>query len=99
MPVYALEINEDVFAPAKFTSFASLLNVVIPTLLLVAAFAFLVMFFWAGTRLLTAGGNKEAVDMAKKTITYAVFGLAIIFLSYLAIQLMTYIFNIQVPGL
>jgi hypothetical protein len=96
MPAHALEISR-YFEPARFSNFATLLNVVIPLLLLVSAFVFLVILMWGGTRMLTAGGNKEAVDTAKKTITYAVAGLATIFLSYLGVKLIAFVFNIQVP--
>lgn len=96
MPVYALEIK-NVFEPAKFANIGSFLNVVIPLILLIAALLFLGMFFWAGARFITAGDNKETVDTAKKTITYAISGLAIIFLSYLGIKLLSFFFNIQSP--
>ena len=46
------------------------------------AFVFLILLLYAGFKWMMSGGNAETIDKAKKIITSALIGLAIIFLSY-----------------
>jgi hypothetical protein len=46
------------------------------------ALVFLILILWAGFKWMTAAGNTETIARAKKIITSALIGLAIIFLSY-----------------
>jgi Type IV secretion system pilin len=48
-----------------------------------AGIAFFIMFIMGGFSYLTAGGDGGKVEGAKKTLTYAIFGLVFIALSYL----------------
>ncbi len=48
-----------------------------------AGIAFFIMFIVGGFSYLTAGGDAGKVEGARKTLTYAIFGLVFIALSYL----------------
>ena len=52
-----------------------------------AGIAFFIMFLVGGFQYLTAGGNPQAAEGARKTLTYAIMGLAFIALSYLILRL------------
>jgi len=84
--VYAIDISEN-FAPAKITTIATLLNVVLPLLTTGAGLIFLVMALLGAFNLLTHGDNPEAVKKAYGTITYAVLGLLIVIISFVAVRL------------
>ena len=45
----------------------------------IAAFIYLL---WGGFQWITSGGDKEALDKAKKRITHALIGLAVVFSAY-----------------
>lgn len=57
-------------------------------LLLVGALAVLFIIL-GGVQLITSAGNVKRVDTAKKTLTYAIFGLVIILLTKLILVLIT----------
>ncbi len=52
-----------------------------------AGIVFFIMFIVGGFSYLTAGGNPQAVEGAKKTLTYAIMGLVFIVLAYLILTL------------
>ncbi len=94
--VYALDISNPTQNPiAKFSTFATLLNVVVPFITIVAAFSFLGLFLWGGYLLITAGGNAERVKQAQKTITFSVVGLIIIVVAYLIVNIIETVLNIN----
>ena len=49
----------------------------------------LVLIIFAGTRYITSKGDPTKVEGAKKTLTYAVLGLFIIFLSFFNVSLIS----------
>lgn len=90
-------INETSFPPAKIATFAHLLNVILPLLTIGAALLLLIMLIYGGFSWITSGDNPESLKKAQKTITFAIFGLIVVILSYLAVKLISIIFNIQTP--
>lgn len=46
------------------------------------AIIFLVLIIWSGFEWMTAGGNQEKIDQAKKRLRNSVIGLAIILMAY-----------------
>ncbi len=98
MIVYAtLDLTNRATNPlAKFGNFASILNLLIPLTTGFGAIIFLIMMFWGGITILTAGGNKERFDSGRKTLTFAVVGLIIVFVAFLIVQLITYIFKFDI---
>jgi len=47
------------------------------------------MLIYAGVLMVTAQGNDEGIDKAKKIITYAVIGIVVIVLSFTIVQFVT----------
>lgn len=68
----------------------------IAAVLLTLAFLLYGGFLW-----ITSEGNKQTLENARKTLTFAIVGLALVLLSFFAINLISYFFNIpllpQVP--
>ncbi len=91
------EINETTFPPARFGSIGGLLNIIIPILIFGAALLLLVMLLYGGFTMLTAGGNPENVEKAKKIMTFAIIGLIVVILSFLFVKIIGIIFNIALP--
>jgi hypothetical protein len=55
-----------------------------------AATIAVIMIIYSGIRLITSGGDSKSIDSAKKTLTFAVFGLILILLSFAIINLISY---------
>ncbi len=71
------------YAPAQFSHLEGIFARVIQGAIALAGIAFFVMFIVGGFSYLTAGGDAGKVEGARKTLTYAIFGLVFIALSYL----------------
>ena len=54
-----------------------------------AGLAVFIMFLVGGFKYLTAGGEPEKAAAAQKTLTYAIFGLALIIISWFALLLIS----------
>ena len=55
------------------------------------------LFFivYAGIKLINSGGDKAAVEEAKKTLTFAIIGLVIILLSAFIVKILAYITGVD----
>jgi heme O synthase-like polyprenyltransferase len=95
--VLAIDINPTTFAPAQIGSIASLLNIIIPLLMSVAAIIFLFMLILGGYAVLTASGDPEKVKKAQKIFQFSIVGLIIIIVSYVFVKLLGIIFKINFP--
>lgn len=78
-------------------------NVVVLIFIIAALLAFIFLII-GGVRWILSGGEKDGVDKAKKTITAAIIGLAVVFLSFIIINILGAIFhfsisNLQIPSL
>src|SRR3990167_3372481 len=98
MKVYALDFSDPNTNPlARFSTFAHLLNVFIPLLIVGAALLLLVMLLYGAFTILTAAGNPENIKKAQKIFTFAILGLIVVILSFLFVKLISIIFNISAP--
>jgi len=93
--VYAINIDQTNFTPAKIASIATLMKIILPLLMTGAGLFFLIMLFQAAFKILTAGDNKEMVAKAQKTISFAVLGLVFIAISFLLVKIITTILQIS----
>lgn len=95
--ILAIDINENNFAPAKISSIATLMKLILPFLMAGAGLFFLIILLKSAFRLLTAGDNKEVVTKTKRTIVFAVLGLILIISSFLLVRIIGMILKIQLP--
>lgn len=64
----------------------------------IAAILVLVYLIWGAFQWITSGGDKEAVDKARKRITHAIIGLFILALAFLIITVVGQIVGINIVG-
>ncbi len=80
---------------AKYTSIASITNILSPMLITGGAVLFLAMLIRGAFTLMTAEGSADKVSSAKKTFSFAILGLVIVLISYLAVRLIGWMLNIE----
>lgn len=95
--VYAIDINPTTFAPARFGTIGSLLNIFIPLLYIVALAVLLVVGLSGALTILQAGDDPEKIEKAKQTFQWSIVGLLVVIVSYMAVKLIGVVFNINVP--
>ncbi len=77
------------YTPSMFLR--TLLNV----LLGVAGVASFIILLWGGLQWILAGGDKEGTEKARKKITAALIGLAIVFSAYALLYILRALFNVD----
>jgi hypothetical protein len=77
------------YTPSQFL--ATVLNI----LLGIAGVASFVILLWGGLQWILAGGDKEGTEKARKKITAALIGLAIVFSAYVLIYIVRALFNVN----
>ncbi len=93
--VYAIDISQS-FRPAKyFTDIGSILNLFIPLVFTAASLVTLLFLIWGAYTLLTAGGDPENLQKAKKIFKWAILGFVMVILSFLLSRLVAKILNIN----
>lgn len=93
------------FLPSKYatTSPTETLSTFIQTILsvmfIVASLYFLTYFIFGGFNLLTSEGEKGKVEAGRNQLTYAFFGLVVVFCSFLVLKLIGLLFGIDILNL
>ncbi len=86
--VYAIDISDpNVFKPAKFTNVSVFLNLILPLATAGASVIFLVIILSAAFKIITHGDSPEEIKKSQQTIGFAVLGLIIVIVSFLAVKL------------
>lgn len=75
--------------PAPLTGLEGIFNSVVLTVIGLAGIVFFIMFLSGGFSYLTAGSDEGKVAGARKTLTYAIFGLVLIAVAYLIIKILS----------
>lgn len=91
------EINiadQNINPVAKFSNIGTILNQVLPTIMVVASLIALALLIFGALSYVTSSGEQEKVQKARKTITYSILGLVLIFLSYLMVRIVSFITGI-----
>lgn len=70
-------------------------KLVLNWLLILSGTVALVFVILAGISYITSGGDQKKLDNAKHTLTYAILGLFIIFVSFLIIRIISYITGVE----
>ena len=68
-----------------------LLANIISWLLLFSGTVAIAMIIFSGIKLITSGGEAKTVDTAKKSITYAIIGLLLVFLSFMILNIIGFV--------
>lgn len=83
--------------PAGSLSFGYLITIILQVALLVAGSIAVLFLIIGGFRYVTAHGNEEAAEGAKKTITHAILGIVIVVLSFAMIAIISRILILGTP--
>lgn len=95
--VYALEINPTVFPAARFSTFASIINLIVPILFGGAGIVALGMALYGAYTIMTAGGNAEKFKQAQKIFGTSIGGFIIVILSFLIVKIIEIILGVDLP--
>ena len=83
------------------TTLSKILTVGVNFIFIAAILLTLVFLLYGGFLWMTSEGNKQTLENARKTLTFAIIGLVIVLLSFAIINGISYFFNIpllpQVP--
>ncbi|MFW5703640.1 MAG: hypothetical protein ACOCXQ_02295 [Patescibacteria group bacterium] len=93
-----LEVNEvEIYSPldGSIGSIGDLINVVISFLLPFAAVILFLILVWGGYDFLISRGEQEKVSSARAKITAAIIGFVLLVVSYLLVNIITYIFGLD----
>lgn len=98
-PVFA-EVNfeDKVVNPvSKFTSITSLVNILLPILMIAAGLITLSMLLLGAYRYLTSEGNAEKISKAQSVIMYAIIGLFLIVASFVLTKIIGFVLQVDMP--
>jgi len=84
--------NHDV---ATLACIPIVINNVITAALVFSGMVALVLIIYSGTRYITSRGDPTKVEGAKKTLTYAILGLIVIFLSFFIVTLISKLTGVE----
>ena len=103
-PVYAQDKASDFLKIADInpikspdlTDLSSIINKLVPNLLVLSGLVLLGMLIMGGFSMMTAGTDAKKADTGKARITSAIIGFIIIFTSYWIIQILEIVFGISI---
>lgn len=85
----------DEFTPLLAYTPAMFLRTVLNLMLGIAGVVSFIFLLWGGLQWILAGGDKEGTEKARKKITSALIGLAIVFSAYALLYILRALFNIN----
>lgn len=83
-------------AAGGVSTVADIINLFIPSVLVLAGLILFAMLLFGGFTMLTGAANKESQEKGKKMVTSALTGFFVIFLAYWIAQILQVIFGIGI---
>jgi len=83
--VHAAIVNDN--TPNSLTDFEDVFSNFIGVLIPFGGILLFVLLMYGGIRYITAGPNPQAMEGAKKTITYAIIGMVVLAMAFLILKL------------
>lgn len=98
-PVYAeVDFSKTAVNPiAKFDSVTTLVNLIVPILMLVGGIITLSMLLLGAYKYLTSEGNPEKISKAQSVLIYAVLGLFLMVASFVITRIIGYVLKVDMP--
>lgn len=93
--VYAIEINPTTFPAARYATIGSLLNILLPSVYMIAGLTFLGMLFWGGYIWMRAKGDPKTLETSHNILKYSLLGIIIIAISYVLTKFVLSLFGID----
>lgn len=96
VPILAVNIYDN-FPPAKtYGSLGEVVSMLLKNALLLAGLVFFFVLIFSGLQYILGGGNKEQIQKAGSSITNALIGLIIVFVSYWIIVIIEQITGLNI---
>lgn len=83
--------------PAGQTTFGDVVVIVIDVVLLIVGALAVLFLIWGGFRYITAYGNEENAESAKRIIKHSILGLIIVIMSFVLVTIITRILVLGQP--
>lgn len=83
---------------SESTSLSSLIQLVVTFMFIGASILALFFLIWGGIQWIVSGGDKTAVEAARKRVTYSLLGLIVVFFSYFIVNLIGNFFGVKLLG-
>lgn len=98
-PVYAeVDFSQTSVNPiAKFDSVTTLVNLIVPIMMLIGGIITLSMLLLGAYKYLTSEGNPEKISKAQSVLIYAVLGLFLIVASFVITRIIGYVLKVDMP--
>jgi hypothetical protein len=93
--VYAFDINKDTFPGLTAINLGSVMNFIIPMIMIVAALGFLAMLLLGAFQWMTAGDKPDNISKAQKTMVFAFLGLILVIFSYTFVRIIVTILGVN----
>src|SRR3989344_4994948 len=90
------KLNKAIGLDPKLTNVGSIVNVIVPVLLIIAGFFLLYQLVSGGFALMFSKGDQRAVEGAKGKVTNAVIGFVILFIAFWLVQILGTVLKIDV---
>lgn len=98
-PVFA-EVNfkDPVVNPvAKFDSITTLVNLIIPIMMIMGGIITLSMLLLGAYKYLTSEGNPEKISKAQSILLYAIIGLFLVVASFVLTKIIGFVLKVDMP--
>jgi hypothetical protein len=81
---------------SKFGSLGSLISTILPNIFIISGLILLFLLIFGGFTIITSSGDPKQADQGKQTITGAIIGFVIIFISYWIVQIIQIITGVPI---
>lgn len=96
-PCYQLDATQetacipDIFPPAKyFDDPTSIVNILLPNLILIAGIILFLLVVFAGFQMVTSGGDATKMEKWRSMLMYGIIGFVVVLFAFVAIQLVEF---------
>jgi hypothetical protein len=88
-------MGSDIANPATLADLPSLLGNLIFWLLIFSGSVAVLIIIISGIRFILSGGEAKTVETAKKSMTYAILGLLLVFFSFMIVSVIGYVTHVD----
>jgi len=89
--------NKDLNSVAKFDSITSLVNLIVPIMMIIGGIITLTMLLLGAYKYLTSEGNPEKISKAQSVLIYAIIGLFLIVASFVLTKIIGFVLKVDMP--
>lgn len=91
-----LKLQNNSTATTTYSSASDLINAILPNIYVAAGLVIFFMFILGGFKVVSSASDSHKMEDGKKTITFAIMGLLIVFGSYWIIQIIQVVTGLEI---